>query len=54
MVSKPLSAKADSFSLPDPNEGGREVRPVYGGPTGDNAGSDGVGGSGVPAGHTGE
>jgi len=51
---KPLSAEADSFSLPDPDRGGWEVRLVYGSPAADVDRSDGISGSGVPAGYTGE
>ena len=51
---KPLSAKADSFSLPGPGEGGREVWPVYDGPTAYIDRSDGISGGGVPARYTGE
>ena len=54
MDSKPLSAKADSFSLPGPTRGGREVWPVYSGPAGNVASSDGISGSGESAGYTGE
>ena len=42
--SKPLSAKADSFSLPSPNEGGREVRVVYETPTTNISRSDSISG----------
>ena len=41
---KPLSAKADSFSLPSPNEGGREVRVVYETPTTNISRSDSISG----------
>jgi hypothetical protein len=51
---KPLSAKADSFSLPDPSGGRREARLVYKSPTGDISRSDSVSRAGEPAGHTGE
>ena len=42
--SKPLSAKADSFSLPNPNKGGREVRVVYETPTTNVSRSDSISG----------
>ena len=51
---KRLSAKADSFSPPDPDRGGREVWPVYSGPAANVDRSDGIGGSGVAAEYTGE
>ena len=41
---KPLSAKADSFSLPNPNKGGREVRVVYETPTTNVSRSDSISG----------
>ena len=41
---KPLSAKADSFSLPSSNEGGREVRVVYETPTTNVSRSDSISG----------
>jgi len=43
-ISKPLSAKADSFSLPNPNKGGREVRVVYETPTTNVSRSDSISG----------
>jgi len=52
--SKPLSAKADSFSLPSPTRGGREVWLVYGSPTTDVGRSDGISHSGEMAEYTGE
>ena len=51
---KPLSAKADSFSLPSTTRGRREVWLVYGSPTTDVGRSDDISGRGETARYTGE